>query len=139
MTDVNAYIFFNGKCAEAMRFYEKTLGGKLRMMTAGESPVAGQMGPGSPDRILHARPEIDGGGILMASDWMAPQPYPGMNGFRLSLTYPTVGDARRMFDALAAGGSVQVPFEKTFWSDGFGMLTDRFGTPWMINTEGTHA
>src|SRR5207247_11085509 len=97
------------------------------------------MGSRSHDRFLHACMDSDVGVSRMASDWMAPQPYPGMNGFRVSLTYPTVGDARRMFDALAAGGSVQVPFEKTFWSDGFGMLTDRFGTPWMINTEGTHA
>src|SRR5437763_17161009 len=108
MTDVNAYIFFNGKCAEAMRFYEKILGGKLRMMTAGESPVPGQLGPGSPDRSLHARLDGDGGGSLMASDWMAPRPYRGMNGFRGPLSYATVADARRVLGALAAGRRVQM-------------------------------
>jgi PhnB protein len=130
MNDVNAYLFFNGNCAEAMAFYEQTLGGSLRMVKASETPG------GSGDDIMHARLEIAGGGVLMASDWMAPnEPYPGMHGFRVILGYPTVADAKRIFDALAAGGSVQLDFQKTFWSEGFGMMTDKFGTPWMIQAE----
>jgi PhnB protein len=135
MIDVNAYIFFERNCGEAMRFYEKALGGKLGILTAKETPMAGDLPPDQADLVMHARLDLDGGGFFMASDWMSPDPYPGMHGFRVSLSYPTVAEANRIFDALAAGGSVQLPFQKTFWSQGFGMLADRFGTPWMIGTE----
>jgi PhnB protein len=135
MIEVNVYIFFHRNCGEAMRFYEKTLGGKLRILTAKETPMAGDLPPDQADLVMHARLDLDDGGFFMASDWMVPDPYPGMHGFRVSLSYPTVAEANRIFDALAAGGSVQFPFQKTFWSQGFGMLTDRFGTPWMIGTE----
>jgi len=130
MINVDAYLFFNSNCAEAMKFYETTLGGKLRMVTAAETPG------GTGDGIMHARLDVKDGGVLMASDWMDTNPYPGMHGFRVSLTYPNADDAHRIFDALAAGGSVEMPFQKTFWSQGFGMATDRFGTPWMIGTDG---
>src|SRR5260370_17688340 len=97
----DAYLFFNGDCADAMRFYERTLGGKLEvMMTHAESPMAAQTPPGSADRILHARLVIDGR-MLMASDAMVGQPYQGMNGFSLPLAYPNVPDPKRAFDALA--------------------------------------
>jgi PhnB protein len=133
MSQLNAYLFFDGTCADAMRFYERTLGGKLEMMlTHAESPMADKTPPGSADRIMHARLAIDGG-ALMASDSMAGQPYGGMKGFSLSLIYPTVADAKRVFNALAAGGQVTMPIEKTFWAEAFGMLVDRFGTPWMIS------
>ena len=132
MNQLNAYLFFDGVCAEAMRFYERTLGGKLDLITHAESPVAGQTPPGSADRIMHARLATDNGS-LMASDTMAGQPYDGMHGFSLTLVYPTAADARRIFDALAQGGRVTMPIQKTFWAEAFGMLVDRFGTPWMVN------
>jgi PhnB protein len=133
MPQLDAYLTFNGNCADAMRFYERTLGGKLEMlMTHAESPMAAQTPPGSADRIMHARLVIDGR-ILMASDSMAGQPYEGMKGFSLSLVYPTVADAQRAFHALAEGGRVTMPLQKTFWAEAFGMLVDRFGTPWMVN------
>jgi PhnB protein len=133
MPQLNAYLVFDGNCAEAMRFYERTLGGKMEMMmTHAESPMAGNSPPGSADRIMHARLSIDGS-TLMASDSMVGQPYAGMKGFSLSLIYPTTADAQRVFNALAAGGRVTMPLEKTFWAEAFGMLVDRFGTPWMIN------
>ena len=129
----DAYLFFNGDCADAMRFYERTLGGKLEiMMTHAESPMAAQTPPGSANRILHARLVLDGR-MLMASDSMVGQPYEGMNGFSLSLVYPTVAEAQRVFDALAKGGQVRMPLQKTFWVEAFGMLVDRFGTPWMVS------
>ncbi len=134
MPEINNYLFFHGNCAEAMRFYERTLGGKLEtMMTHAEAPVADQVPPGSADRILHARLVLDGDGVLMASDDQVTSTYKGMNGFSVSLVYPTVAEAKRVFDALANGGKVTMPFEKTFWAEAFGMLVDRFGTPWMIN------
>jgi len=135
MTDVNAYLFFNGNCAEAMKFYETTLGGKLRVVKASDMP-GGTEGGASPDAIMHARLDVDAHGILMSSDWMDTNPYPGMHGFRVSLTYKNVDDARRVCEALGAGGSTEMPFDKTFWSEGFGMVTDKFGTPWMVGTEG---
>jgi len=132
MHQLNTYLFFDGNCADAMRFYERTLGGKLSLMTHAESPMAAETPPGSANRILHARLDFDGG-MLMASDSMVGQPYEGMKGFSLSLIYPTEAEGRRMFDALAQGGHVIMPMQKTFWSEGFGMLVDRFGTPWMVN------
>jgi PhnB protein len=133
MSQLEAYVFFDGNCAEAMRFYEKTLGGKIEMMmTHAQAPTAEQTPPGMGDRIMHARLVIDGR-ALMASDAMAGQPYGGMKGFALSLVYPSVPEAQRIFDALASGGKVHMPFQKTFWAEGFGMLVDRFGTPWMVN------
>jgi PhnB protein len=133
MPQLDPYLFFDGNCAEAMRFYERTLGGKIEMMmTHAESPMAEQASPGNADRIMHASLDIDGR-RLMASDAMAGEPYEGMKNFSLSLLYPTVADARRVFDALAAGGRVTMPMEKTFWADAFGMLVDRFGTSWMVS------
>lgn len=131
MHQLDAYLFFDGTCADAMRFYERTLGGKLSLMTHAESPMAAQTPPGSANRILHARLELDGH-VLMASDSMVGHPYEGMKGFSLSLTYLTASDAQKVFDALAQGGKVTMPMQKTFWAEGFGMLVDRFGTPWMV-------
>jgi PhnB protein len=94
---------------------------------AGKTPP-----PGTADKIMHARLTLEDG-TLMASDWMADRPYEGMHGFSLSLIYPTAAEARRMFAALGQGGKVTMPMDKTFWAEAFGMLVDRFGTPWMIN------
>jgi PhnB protein len=133
MSAPQPYLIFDGTCAEAMRFYESTLGGKLEsMMTNGESPMCDQMPPGSENRVMHARLVIDGT-RLMASDAMIGHPYEGMKSFSLALSYPTVEEAQRVFDALAEGGKVNMPLQKTFWAEAFGMLADRFGTPWMIN------
>ena len=133
MPTLDAYLTFDGNCAEAMRFYERTLGGRLEtLMTHAESPMADQTPPGSRDRILHARLVIDGR-HLMASDSPAGEPYPAMHGFSMSLTCSDLDQARRVFDSLAEGGRVNMPLQKVFWADAFGMLVDRFGTPWMIN------
>ena len=132
---IEPYLTFDGNCADAMRFYEKTLGAKLELiMTNAESPMAAQTPKGAENRINHARLVI-GDRAIMASDAMDSQPYKGMHGFALSLTYPSASESKRIFDALAQGGQVTVPFQKTFWTEGFGMLRDKFGTPWMVNTE----
>jgi PhnB protein len=133
MSQLDAYLIFDGNCAEAMRFYERTLGGKIeRMMTLAESPMATQFPPGDADRIIHASLALDGR-TLMASDSMGDQPYEGMKGFSLSLVYPSASEARKVFDVLSAGGRVTMPMQKTFWVEAFGMLVDRFGTPWMLS------
>ncbi len=101
------------------------------MMTYGESPEPEHCPPGSKDRIMHASLLIDGRS-LMASDTPEGPANPGMAGFALSLNYPGADEARRVFDALGEGGKVTMPMAKTFWAETFGMLTDRFGTPWMV-------
>jgi len=132
MPVLDSYLLFDGHCAEAMRFYERTLGGKIEMsMTYGESPQPEHCPPGSQGRIMHASLLIEGR-RLMASDTAAGQPAQAMQGFALSLNYPTADEARRIFDALGEGGKTTMPFGKTFWAEGFGMLTDKFGTPWMV-------
>jgi PhnB protein len=133
MLQLNAYLGFDGTCAAAMRFYERALGGKIEMMmTNAQSPMADQMPPGSGERIMHARLALDNG-VLMAGDTPPGRPYEGMKGFSLALTYPTAGEAKDVFNTLAEGGQVTMPLQKTFWAEAFGMLTDRFGTPWIIN------
>ena len=132
MAQLNGYLFFNGNCAEAMNFYAKTLGGKVDLMKVGSSPAAAQMPPGSGDLIIHARLELPGGAVLMASDWLDQAPYRPMQGFNLSIGYPSADEAHRTFDLLVEGGNAPMPFGKTFFAEGFGMLTDRFGTPWMV-------
>ena len=133
--NIQPYIFFDGNCAEAMRFYEKALRGKLEMlMPHSEMPGfdAAQFPPGTATRIMHARLVVDGQ-VLMASDTGVGMTYDGMKGFTVTLTYPDVAEARRAFDALAEGGQVNMAFGKAFWAEAFGMVVDRFGTPWMVN------
>jgi PhnB protein len=129
---LDSYLFFNGTCAEAMRFYEKTIGGQMvSMLTYGQSPDPSQCGAGGEDRIMHAHLLIEGRN-LMASDTPPGQPMPPPAGFALSLNYSSAEEAKKVFDALAAGGKVTMPMGKTFWIESFGMLTDRFGVAWMV-------
>lgn len=132
MPTLDSYLFFDGQCAEAMRFYERTLGGRMEsLMSYAESPDPSACPPGDPSRVMHACVVLPDGRMLMASDVPEGQRQP-MGGFALALNYPTAAEARRAFDALAAGGQVTMPMMKTFWTESFGMLTDRFGTPWMV-------
>ena len=131
---IDSYIFFDGNCAEAMKFYEKTLGGKMEMMMTGaQSPDADKLPPAMKDRILHAALSFNGR-MLMASDDMSGTPYSGMKGFSLSLIYKDADETRRIFEALSAGGKVIMGPAKTFWAESFGMLTDKFGVGWMVWT-----
>ena len=133
MSQLDTYLFFDGTCAEAMRFYEKALGGKIEMMmTQAEAPPSAGVPPGSPDRILHASLKL-GDRILMASDSMPGEQDHGMHGFALSLSYPTPAEGKKIFDALAVGGKVTMPMGPTFWVESFGMAVDRFGTAWMVS------
>lgn len=133
MPVLDSYLFFNGNCAEAMRFYEQTLGAKIEtIMTYDQAPGSQPCPAGAQDRVMHASLLV-GDRRLMASDLPTDQPAPGMHGFALSLTYPSVDEARRVFDALCAGGKVTMPLGKTFWAEAFGMASDRFATPWMVS------
>jgi PhnB protein len=118
-----------------MQFYERTLGGKIQMMMPfSEAPPEMRPPGGGGDRMMHVSLKV-GDRVLMASDTGPGMTYEGMKGFSVSLSYPSASEGQRVFDALAAGGQVGMPFQKTFWAAGFGMLTDKFGTPWMVNAE----
>jgi len=131
---LNPYLVFNGQCEAAFRFYEQCLGGKIAaLMTYGDSPMAEQCGPQSRDRIMHARLQV-GDTVLMGSDAPTDRFQP-MQGMSVTLNVEQAAEAERVFHALAEGGNVIMPIGETFWAQRFGMMTDRFGTPWMINCE----
>ena len=128
-----AYLNFDGHCAEAFRFYESCLGGHLEVQTHGESPMADQVAPAWRDRVLHARLTI-GDAVLMGSD-RPPESHEAAQGFAVSISVDTPEDADRIFAALAEDGTVTMPLAESFWAFHFGMLVDRFGTPWMVNCD----
>lgn len=132
---MQAYLTFDGNCAEALAFYAQALGGKVIFsMTFGESPMGEQTPASHKDKIMHATLEARGH-QLMASDAPPEWPFEGYKGFSLSVQGKDVDDGRKVFEALAAGGRVTMPYGPQFWAVGFGMLTDRFGVPWMVNCE----
>ena len=132
---INAYLNFDGRCADAFRFYERALGGKIElMMTHGESPMADKTPPGWKDRILHVRLAV-GDQVLMGSD-IPPEYTSKPAGFAVSLNVDSAADAERIFKALSDRGRVTLPLDRTFWAERFGMLVDGFGIPWMIDYEG---
>lgn len=130
------YLFFNGRCEEALEFYKKALGAEIvMMMRMKESPEPhppGMLPPGSENKIMHAQVAV-GDVLFMASDGMAAGG-PKFEGFSLSLAYATEAEARKAFDALAKQGTVNMPIGKTFWSPCFGMVKDQFGVQWMTTT-----
>lgn len=131
-----AYLAFDGNCAEAMRFYETALGGKLEILMSGaDSPMAAQIPKEVAHRILHARLALKDGGYLYAGDTPAHMPYQGIHGVSITLNYNSVAEAQGIFERLAAGGKVTMAMQPSFWAKSFGMLVDRFGTPWIVNGE----
>jgi len=129
---VNPYLFYDGNCEAAFKHYEKVLGAKIELLLRNEEAPADM--PSPPERknkIMHGRISIDGE-VLMASD-APPDHFHKPQGFSVSLTFTDPVEAEHKFTALCEGGSVNMPFGKTFFSKGFGMGTDRFGIPWMVN------
>lgn len=131
---IQSYLFFEGRCEEAIELYKKALGAEVEMlMRIKDSPEPAPPGthpPGSENKVLHAALRI-GGAVLMASDGYC-RGKPSFQGFSLSLDARDEAEAKRMFGALAEGGEVRMPLGKTFFSPCFGMVADRFGVPWMI-------
>ena len=129
---VESYLFFDGRCEEALEFYRQKLGAKVEMlMRFKESPEPDpNMPPGSGDKVMHSRFQV-GESSIMASDGRC-LGKPSFEGFALSLTVATDTEAERYFKALTEGGQIQMPLTKTFFSSGFGMVTDRFGVTWMV-------
>lgn len=131
---LNPYLTFDGNCEEAFRAYETILGGEIVAMMPHEgTPAEGNVPATWRKKIIHARLIIDGT-MLMGSD-APPDRYQPMQGFSVTLNIKEPAEAERVFAALADGGSVRMPLGETFWAKKFGILTDRFGTPWMVNCE----
>ncbi|MEW6519810.1 MAG: VOC family protein [Thermodesulfobacteriota bacterium] len=129
---LETYLFFEGRCEEALEFYRGTLGAEVTaLMRYRESPDPEMFRPGMEKKIMHANLRI-GDTTLMASDGDCGG-RAAFQGFSLTLTLTDEEEARRLFAALADGGQVQMPLAKTFWSPLFGMVADRFGVSWMIN------
>jgi PhnB protein len=131
---VQSYLFFNGRCEEAIEFYKKTLGAKVEMMMRfKEAPADHKCAPGTENKIMHACIRI-GDTAVMASDGMA-QGQPEFKGFSLTLNAKDGAEAERLFNALSEGGQVRQPLIETFFSPKFGMLADKFGVGWMVVVE----
>jgi PhnB protein len=132
---VNTYLAFSGDCKAAFEMYAKVLGGKIAfMMTQGESPMGDKVPPEMKDKIMHATLQLpDGGAILGADHPEGKEAKP--HGFSVCITVKDAAEAERIFKGLSDGGTVQMEFQKTFWSPGFGMFIDKFEVPWMVNTE----
>ena len=130
---IEPYLFFNGRCGEAIEFYKKALGAEVLMLMrykeSPEPPPPGMVPPGWENKIMHTSMRI-GNTTVMASDGCTE----GLNfqGFSLSLSVANETEAQRVFAALCDGGQVRMPLAKTFWSPCFGMVADRFGVGWMI-------
>ena len=133
---IEPYLFFGGRCEEALAFYVGALGATveilMRYSESPEPPPPGMLAEGYADKIMHATLRV-GEAVLMASDGCGEAA--DFRGFRISLALPDADQAREAFTALADGGEVQMPLVPTFWAAQFGMLTDRFGIGWMITVD----
>ena len=129
------YLFFNGRCEEALEFYRKTLGAEIQMMMRfKDSPERAKCPDGSappPEKVMHACVKI-GNGSMMASDGMRYDGKPSFQGFSLSYEAMDEADAKRRFNALADGGQVQMPLGETFFAKSFGAVADKYGVSWMV-------
>ena len=131
---VQPYLFFDGRCEEALMFYRDVLGAEItalmRLSDSPAPPPPGMVPPGSENKVMHANLRI-GDSIIMASDGDCQQKA-SFDGFSLSLTAANDAEAERLFAALAEGGQVRMPMASTFFASRFGMLADRFGVGWMV-------
>jgi PhnB protein len=136
-TTITPYLFFGGRCQEALDFYRDALGAEVEMLMrfdeSPEAPPPGMLQPGYEKKVMHASFHVRGV-RLMASDGRDDKSK--SDGVWLALAVPTEADARRAFDGLAAGGTVEMPLTKTFWSPCYGQVTDKFGVSWMVTVPG---
>lgn len=132
--ELNTYVSFKGDCEVAFKFYEEMLGAKPGLIFRyADSPMADVVPPGWDKKVMHASVRI--GGCLLEGADVPPERYEEPKGFSLSLNIASPAEAESLFEKLANGGRVVYPMAKTFWSERFGMVVDRFGIPWMINCE----
>jgi PhnB protein len=126
------YLFFGGNCREAFTRYQEVFGGELQLLTMADTPDSEDVPAEQADLILHAALTLDGR-LLMGSDDPTTDDFGPVQGMMVSYSATDADDARRVFDALAEGGSVNQALTETFFSPAFGMCVDRFGTPWMVS------
>lgn len=131
---VQAYLFFDGRCEEAVEFYKKALGAKqgrfMRYQDSPEAPPPGMVPPGYEGKVMYTEMQIGETQVMACDD--CTRAHTAFQGFSLSLSVANEAEAKRVFAALAAGGSVGMPLAKTFFSPCFGMLKDKFGVGWMV-------
>jgi PhnB protein len=130
---IQPYLFFEGRCEEAVEFYRRELGAEVTMLMRykdSPEPPNAQCGPIDPDKVMHASVRIGESTVLMSDGSASGKP--AFQGVSLSMTVRDDAEAKRMFAALSDGGQVQMPLGKTFFSSSFGMAADRFGVPWMV-------
>lgn len=129
----SVYLFFSDRrCREAFDRYHEIFGGELSVMTNADAPADARMPGAAPEAVMHASLKV-GDSLLMGSDDPTGDGGPKL-GTAVSYSAPDEGEAKRVFDALAEGGEVTMPFAAVFWSTGFGACNDRFGVPWMVDT-----
>jgi PhnB protein len=133
---VQPYLFFDGRCEEAIEFYRKALGAQVEMLMrfkeSPDPPPPGMLPPGSENKVMHASLRVGDTAVMVSDGHCSGQST--FQGFALSIPVADSGTAERLFKALADAGQVRMPLGKTFWSPCFGMVADRFGVLWMINT-----
>ena len=128
------YLFFGGNCREAFTRYHEIFGGQLDMVTSADMPESERMPGVAADLIMNAGLVVDGEMLLGSDDPMS-DPFGPVQGMQVNHICADVAEAERVFAALAEGGTVGMPISPTSWSPAFGMVTDRFGTPWMVMAE----
>jgi len=132
MTQINAYITFNGNCREAMTFYRGSLGGELTIQTIGESPLGARCPAGKEHEIMHSS-LVKGHLILMASDMMGEAKFVNVSNIALSLNCSSEEEINAFYSSLSAGGTIIDPLKLQFWGALFAVFTDKFGIRWMLN------
>jgi PhnB protein len=130
-TTFQPYLFFSGDCRQAFTRYHEIFGGDLTILGNGDAPEEARMPGAGDDVVMHAAIVLPGGGVLMASDDPTGTGGP-KTGVSINVSLDDEGEAKRVYDALAEGGEIQMPLGPTFFADVFGTLVDRFGVSWMI-------
>jgi PhnB protein len=131
-TQLVPYLFLYGRCEEALEFYKGVFGGSYELMRIADTPMASEMPPGSGNRVMHASFTADGI-AFMASDGQGTKPVDTDAGnVSLALSFDDGHRGERVFNGLAAGGTIGMPIDKAFWGGRFGMVTDKFGSEWMV-------
>ena len=133
MKAIVTYLNFNGNCREAMKFYQRCLGGELSIMPFSEAP--GDFPKEAKDRVMHARVTKDGTTLLMASDTMPGSNFVQGTNFSISIDCQSTEETDRLFNAFSENGKITMPLQDAFWGARFGILRDQFGINWMFNFE----
>jgi len=131
---IEPHLTFDGDCEEAFRFYERLFGGTLALLSYGSSPAGSTVPEEWRSKIVHATLALPDGNALLGAD-VLPDQFERAQGVYVLAALPDTTEGQRVFEALAEGGSVRMPLQNTFWSPSFGVVVDRFGTPWEITVE----